>query len=67
LTGLLDNFDAREILHVTFGSVLKEKASDGSFRFFERLMRLLQDNPELYAENIERHFMRHLTPFFVNE
>ena len=67
LPGLLDNFDAREILHVTFGSVLKEKASDGSFRFFERLMRLLQDNPELYAENIERHFMRHLTPFFVNE
>lgn len=63
---LLDNFDAREIFHVTFGSVLKEKASDGSFQFFERLIRLLKDNSELYAENIERHFLRHLTPFVLN-
>lgn len=67
LPGLLENFDAREILHVTFGSVLKEKASDGSFQFFDRLIRLLKDNSELYAENIERHFLCHLTPFLVYE
>lgn len=64
---LLDNFDAREILHVTFGSVLKEKSSDGSFRFFEHLIRLLKENPEVYAENIERHFLLHLTPFVVKD
>ncbi|MBW6474074.1 MAG: tagaturonate epimerase family protein [Anaerolineaceae bacterium] len=67
LAELLDNFDAREILHVTFGSVLKEKAPDGSFQFFDRLIRLLKENSELYAENIERHFLRHLTPFVMNE
>ncbi|MBE0685321.1 MAG: hypothetical protein IH585_04915 [Anaerolineaceae bacterium] len=66
LPGLLDNFDAREILHVTFGSVLKEKASDGSFQFFDRLIRLLKDNSELYAENIERHFLRHLIAFYCD-
>ena len=66
-TTLLDNFDAREILHVTFGSVLKENSSDGSFRFFEHLISLLKNNPELYAENIERHFLRHLTHFLVYE
>jgi len=65
--GLLDNFDAREILHVTFGSVLKEKASDGSFQFYDHLIRLLKDNSELYAENIEKHFLHHLTPFVLNE
>lgn len=67
LPGLLENFDAREILHVTFGSVLKEKASDGSFQFFDRLIRLLKDNSELYAENIEKHFLRHLSHFLVLE
>lgn len=65
LSGILDNFDAREILHVTFGSVLKEKSPDGSFQFYERIMKLLNDNPEKYAENIEKHFLRHLTAFVV--
>jgi len=60
---LLDNFDAREILHVTFGSVLNEKASDGAYIFFDRLMDLLKKNPELYALNLEKHFLRHLIPF----
>ncbi len=60
---LLDDFDAREILHVTFGSVLKEKSSDGNFQFFDRLIRILKDNPDAYAQNIEQHFLRHLTPF----
>lgn len=62
---LLDHFDAREIFHVTFGSVLTEKLSDGNFRFYGRLMGLLRENPELYANNLERHFIRHLE-LFVN-
>lgn len=60
---LLDQFDAREILHVTFGSVLKERNSKGEFVFFDRLIDLLKENPELYAQNLEKHFLRHLTPF----
>ena len=62
-TALLDQFDAREILHVTFGSVLKEKASNGNYVFFDRIMDLLKNNPELYALNLEKHFLRHLIPF----
>jgi hypothetical protein len=57
LPSLLDQFDAREILHVTFGSVLKE----ASFRI--RLMRLLREHPEDYAAGLEKHFLRHLEPF----
>jgi hypothetical protein len=60
---LLDNFDAREIFHVTFGSVLTEKLSNGNFRFYDRLMNLLRENPEVYAGNLEKHFIRHLKLF----
>jgi hypothetical protein len=63
LPGLLEHFHAREILHVTFGSVLKETNLDGSFRFKDRLFGLLRANPEAYAANLERHFVRHLQPF----
>jgi hypothetical protein len=57
LPALLEQFDAREILHVTFGSVLKEA------RFRDRLFGLLQDHPEDYAADLERRFLRHLKPF----
>ena len=64
--GLLEQFDAREILHVTFGSVLSDQTPDGQRRFFDRLMAVLHANPEAYAANLERHFVRHLQPFTEN-
>lgn len=63
LPRLLEKFDAREVLHVTFGSVLTERNADGSRRFYDRFMELLRANPEDYAQNVERHFARHLEPF----
>jgi len=63
LPALLEQFDSREILHVTFGSVLKATSSDGRPRFKEALFELLQSRPEAYAENLRRHFVRHLQPF----
>jgi hypothetical protein len=63
LPSLLEQFDPREVLHVTFGSVLKEAAADGRPRFKDDLFRLLRGNPEAYARNLERHFVRHLQPF----
>jgi hypothetical protein len=63
LPGLLEQFDAREILHVTFGSVLKERGTDGALVFKDRLFGLLRARPEAYAANLERHFVRHLRPF----
>lgn len=65
LPALLDQFDAREILHVTFGSVLTTRNADGSWRFYDRFMALLHANPEAYAANLERHFLRHLQPFVL--
>ncbi len=55
LPGLLDQFDAREVLHVTFGTALAE--------YGDRLKSLLAANPDAYAATLERHFYRHLAPF----
>lgn len=57
LPGLLDRFDEREILHVTFGSVLRSPSLKG------RLFDVLYEHPEEYAVNLEKHFVRHLKPF----
>lgn len=63
LVELLRQFDAREILHVTFGSVLTARSEQGGWRFYDRLMALLRAHPEAYARNLEAHFLRHLRPF----
>ena len=63
LPDLLEHFHAREILHVTFGSVLKETGPDGRLRFKDTFFGLLRGNPEAYAANLERHFVKHLKPF----
>lgn len=60
---LLDQFDARQILHVTYGSVLNERNSDGSLRFYDDIARIIKANREAYAANLQKHFVKHLTPF----
>ena len=56
LPGLLEQFDARQALHVTFGSVLTSPALGG------RLMAGLIRDEEAYYDALERHFIRHLNP-----
>ncbi len=60
---LLEQFDARQVLHVTFGSVLTAKADDGSLLYHDRIMQRLRENREAYFENLVKHFKRHLEPF----
>lgn len=60
---LLEQFDSREILHVTFGSVLTEKTTALDWLFYDRLMAFLRDHEESYASNLEKHFIRHIQPF----
>jgi tagaturonate epimerase len=52
LPGLLDQFDARQVLHVTFGSMLARYGSD--------LRRVLSQHEEEYDQDLERHFEKHL-------
>jgi hypothetical protein len=60
---LLDQFDAREILHVTFGSVLTERKPNGTLLFYDRIMATLESNRDEYFTDLEKHFIRHLQPF----
>ncbi len=60
---LLEQFDAREILHVTFGSVLTYAGADGRKPFYEGIMTVLRQHPDSYAANLKSHFLRHLQPF----
>jgi hypothetical protein len=55
LPGLLDQFDARQVLHVTFGSVLDQ--------FGPRLSATLREHEETYYAMLDAHFERHLSLF----
>ena len=55
LPGLLEQFDARQVLHVTFGSVLD--------RFGDQLKAALAAHEEAHYAALARHFEKHLTPF----
>ena len=57
----LDENDGRQILHVTFGSVLTFAGSDGKPRFRARLLSLLNTEADLYVEVLQKHIGRHVS------
>jgi hypothetical protein len=57
LTALLDDFHARELLHVTFGSVLNHPD------FREPFFAALRGDEEVYYGMLETHFGKHFAPF----
>lgn len=58
LASVLDLFDGRQMLHVTFGSVLD--------RLGGQLKDMLAAHEETHYEAIETHFVRHLAPFHTS-
>ncbi|MEX1212812.1 MAG: tagaturonate epimerase family protein [Balneolaceae bacterium] len=66
LAGLLDDDDARQVLHVTYGSVLSGE-QPGSQHFREQIMETLAENESLYNHYLIRHFHKHLDPFATSE
>ncbi len=55
LPDLLEQFDSRQLLHVTFGSILDVYGED--------LHAFIADHEGGYRASLERHFGRHLRPF----
>jgi tagaturonate epimerase len=55
LPALLDQFDARQVLHVTFGSILDA--------FGAQLRACLTEHEAEYRAALEAHFTRHIAPF----
>ncbi|MCC7517721.1 MAG: hypothetical protein IT578_00895 [Verrucomicrobiae bacterium] len=60
LESLFDNNDGRQLLHVTFGSVLNEKDASGALRFKDRFFKMLKEHEDTYAQVLEAHFVRHM-------
>jgi tagaturonate epimerase len=57
LPDLLNQFDARQVLHVTFGSVLD--------RYGDRLHAMLRQYEDDYQAALKKHFDRHIQPLAV--
>lgn len=55
LPALLDQFDARQVLHVAFGTILTTYGA--------ALRATLAAHEAAYRAGLERHFVRHLAPF----
>lgn len=60
---LFEENNARQVLHVTFGSVLTHKDDAGKLVFKDRLMRALEEHEDAHYEILRRHFRRHIEPF----
>ena len=63
LAAALDNFHAREMLHVTFGSVLTAQDEAGQYIYRDRFFAALKSDEEAYYRVLETHFDKHLNPF----
>jgi len=55
LPKLIEQFDARQMLHVTYGSILD--------KFHSEFMEILPKEQNLYDQFIKSHFIKHLEPF----
>lgn len=60
LEELFDNNSFRQMLHVTFGSVLTDKTETGAWRFRARLYELWQKREETHLAIIEEYSSKHL-------
>jgi len=56
----LDQEDARQALHITFGLVLSAKSEDGTPLFREKIYQTLHKHEAMYFTALQRHIGKHL-------
>lgn len=57
----LDEVPGRQLLHVTFGSVLTQGTRSSGQRYKEAILDILRGDPALYRELLDIHFTKHLS------
>jgi len=57
----LNQDDARQVLHITYGLILQEKNDDGTLRFRDRIYKALHKYESEYIKGLEKHIGKHLT------
>lgn len=60
LETLLDDDNSRQIIHITYGSVLQAKDENDRFLFRDKIMEILEENEEEYFKCLEKHISRHM-------
>jgi hypothetical protein len=63
LPQLFSQNSARQILHVTFGSVLAAEDANGNLRFKNSIYQSLKDHESTHYQNLENHLKKHVRPF----
>ncbi len=63
LADLLNQNDARQVFHVTFGLVLTIKNDKGEYIFRNGIYKCLEENEDLHYKYLIKHFRKHLDPF----
>ena len=61
LPGYLEQDDARQALHITYGLILQAKADGGSPLFRDKIYQVLLEHESDYFAALEKHIGRHLT------
>lgn len=60
LPSLMDQNDARQLIHITYGLILQAKDNNDAPRFRDRIYNCLYRNEDLYCEALEKHIGKHL-------
>jgi len=63
----LNDDDGRQLLHITYGSVLTAKTNRGEWLFRDRLKKILIENEEEHYETVAAHIKRHIEPLWVRQ
>ncbi len=61
LVKLLDMPDSRQLIHITYGSVLTLKDESGKWVFKDKILEVLRENEELHKEYLIKHMTKHLS------
>lgn len=64
LVDLFSNNNARQVLHVAFGKVLRGTDHTGKYLYRDRIYECIRENEDLYNKLLTEHFKKHLEPFY---
>ncbi|RLG03201.1 MAG: hypothetical protein DRN60_01860, partial [Thaumarchaeota archaeon] len=56
----LNRDEGRQLLHVTYGSILTARDSNGRWIFRDKIRKILLENEEEYYQLLQNHFRKHL-------
>jgi hypothetical protein len=60
LPELMNQNDARQLLHITYGLILQAKDANGRYVYRDRIYNCLNENEEMYYQFLQKHIGKHL-------